>query len=95
MDIQPPGDRAVCAAARDVRKSIFARRRLQCTLPAAHAAHLKFLTTMRVGKPTVFSRGMKASYWTYVKYINRYYCESVGHISETTIKRYIEEQKGK
>ena len=24
-----------------------------------------------------------------------YYCESVGHISETTIKRYIEEQKGK
>ena len=24
-----------------------------------------------------------------------YYCESVGHISETTIKRYIEEQKNK
>jgi len=24
-----------------------------------------------------------------------YYCESVGHISEATIKRYIEEQKGK
>ena len=24
-----------------------------------------------------------------------YYCESVGHISEDTIKRYIEEQKGK
>jgi len=24
-----------------------------------------------------------------------YYCESVGHISETTIKKYIEEQKGK
>jgi len=24
-----------------------------------------------------------------------YYCESVGHISEKTIKKYIEEQKGK
>jgi putative transposase len=24
-----------------------------------------------------------------------YYCESVGHISEATIKKYIEEQKGK
>jgi putative transposase len=24
-----------------------------------------------------------------------YYCESVGHISEDTIKKYIEEQKGK
>jgi len=24
-----------------------------------------------------------------------YYCESVGHISEATVKRYIEEQKGK
>ncbi len=24
-----------------------------------------------------------------------YYCESVGHISETTIKKYIEEQKNK
>jgi putative transposase len=24
-----------------------------------------------------------------------YYCESVGHISEETIRRYIEDQKGK
>lgn len=24
-----------------------------------------------------------------------YYCESVGHISEDTIKKYIEDQKGK
>ncbi|HEQ78600.1 MAG TPA: IS200/IS605 family transposase, partial [Euryarchaeota archaeon] len=24
-----------------------------------------------------------------------YYCESIGHISEDTIKKYIEEQKGK
>jgi putative transposase len=24
-----------------------------------------------------------------------YYCESVGHISEATVKRYIEEQKNK
>lgn len=24
-----------------------------------------------------------------------YYCESIGHISESTIRRYIEEQKGK
>ena len=30
------------------------------------------------------------SLWT-----RSYYCESVGHISETTIKKYIEEQKGK
>jgi len=26
---------------------------------------------------------------------NSYYCESVGHISEATIKRYIEDQKNK
>jgi putative transposase len=26
---------------------------------------------------------------------NSYYCESCGHISEDTVKRYIEEQKGK
>ncbi|HHT26517.1 MAG TPA: IS200/IS605 family transposase [Firmicutes bacterium] len=25
----------------------------------------------------------------------RYYCESVGHISESTIRKYIEDQKGK
>ena len=30
------------------------------------------------------------SLWT-----RSYYCESVGHISEETVKRYIEEQKGK
>ena len=24
-----------------------------------------------------------------------YYCESVGHISETTVRKYIEDQKGK
>ena len=30
------------------------------------------------------------SLWT-----NSYYCESIGHISEETIKRYIEEQKTK
>ena len=30
------------------------------------------------------------SLWT-----RSYYCESVGHISEDTIKKYIEEQKGK
>ena len=26
---------------------------------------------------------------------NSYYCESCGHISEDTVKRYIEEQKGR
>jgi len=26
---------------------------------------------------------------------NSYYCESCGHISEETVKRYIEEQKGR
>jgi putative transposase len=30
------------------------------------------------------------SLWT-----RSYYCESVGHISEQTVKKYIEEQKGK
>lgn len=30
------------------------------------------------------------SLWT-----RSYYCESVGHISEATVKKYIEEQKGK
>lgn len=30
------------------------------------------------------------SLWT-----RSYYCESVGHISEETIKKYIEDQKGK
>ncbi|KXS42084.1 MULTISPECIES: IS200/IS605 family transposase [Methanohalophilus] len=36
---------------------------------------------MRTRLPTLWTRS--------------YYCESVGHISETTVKKYIEEQKNK
>ena len=37
-----------------------------------------------------FLKSRLPSLWT-----RSYYCESVGHISETTIKRYIEDQKNK
>ena len=37
-----------------------------------------------------FLRTRLPTLWT-----RSYYCESVGHISEATVRRYIEEQKGK
>ena len=37
-----------------------------------------------------FLRTKLPTLWT-----RSYYCESVGHISEATVKKYIEEQKGK
>jgi len=30
-----------------------------------------------------------------IRYVNSYYCEFVGHISESTIRKYISDQKGK
>jgi putative transposase len=44
--------------------------------------------TLREAHPSLVSR--LPTLWT-----RSYYCESVGHISEATVRRYIEEQKGK
>jgi putative transposase len=44
--------------------------------------------TLREGFP--FLKKRLPSLWT-----RSYYCESVGHISEETIRKYIENQKGK
>jgi putative transposase len=50
----------------------------------------KGYTSRMLREKFVFLTTKLPTLWT-----RSYYCESVGHISEATIKRYIEEQKGK
>jgi putative transposase len=61
-----------------------------CLSPHLVVKHLKGYTSrvLRQEFPNLKSR--IPSLWT-----RSYYCESVGHISEKTIKKYIEEQKNK
>ena len=51
---------------------------------------LKGYTSRVLREEFPFLKSRLPSLWT-----RSYYCESVGHISEETIRRYIEEQKGK
>ena len=51
---------------------------------------LKGYTSHQLRKKYPELKSRLPSLWT-----RSYYCESVGHISEDTIKRYIEEQKGR
>lgn len=51
---------------------------------------LKGYTSKILREEFKFLKSRLPSLWT-----RSYYCESVGHISETTIKKYIEEQKNK
>ncbi len=50
----------------------------------------KGYTSRRLREKFSFLRTKLPTLWT-----RSYYCESVGYISEATVKRYIEEQKGK
>jgi len=51
---------------------------------------LKGYTSRVLRKEFPFLRSRLPSLWT-----RSYYCESVGHMSEETIRKYIEDQKGK
>jgi len=51
---------------------------------------LKGYTSRILRKEFPFLKSCLPSLWT-----RSYYCESVGHISEETIRKYIEDQKGK
>ena len=51
---------------------------------------LKGFTSKILRKKFPSLKSRLPSLWT-----RSYYCESVGHISESTIKKYIDEQKGK
>ena len=51
---------------------------------------LKGYTSRVLREEFPFLKSRLPSLWT-----RSYYCESVGHISEETIRRYIEDQKGK
>ena len=51
---------------------------------------LKGYTSRIMRREFIELRKRLPTLWT-----NSYYCESCGHISEDTVKRYIEEQKGK
>lgn len=51
---------------------------------------LKGYTSRELRKEFPFLGSRLPSMWT-----RSYYCESVGHISEETIRKYIEDQKGK
>jgi len=50
----------------------------------------KGYTSRMLRKEFPFLKGRLPSLWT-----RSYYCESIGHISEETIRKYIEDQKGK
>jgi putative transposase len=51
---------------------------------------LKGYTSRVLRKEFPFLKSRLPSLWT-----RSYYCESVGHISEETVRKYIEDQKGK
>ncbi len=53
-------------------------------------SQLKGYTAFSLRKEFPFLKSRLPSLWT-----RSYFCESVGHISEATIKKYIEEQKNK
>lgn len=56
--------------------------------PALVAAQLKGFTSHQLRKEFTYLRSKLPTLWT-----RSYYAESVGHISEDTIKKYIDEQK--
>lgn len=56
--------------------------------PALVAAQLKGFTSYQLRKEFTCLRSKLPTLWT-----RSYYAESVGHISEDTIKKYIDEQK--
>lgn len=56
--------------------------------PALVAAQLKGFTSNQLRKEFTCLRSKLPTLWT-----RSYYAESVGHISEDTIKKYIDEQK--
>lgn len=56
--------------------------------PALVAAQLKGFTSHQLRKEFTCLRSKLPTLWT-----RSYYAESVGHISEDTIKKYIDEQK--
>jgi putative transposase len=58
--------------------------------PAHIVSQLKGFTAFSLRKEFPSLRSRLPSMWT-----RSYFCESVGHISEATIKKYIEEQKNK
>jgi len=58
--------------------------------PHIIVCQLKGYTSRMLRKDFPFLKSWLPSLWT-----RSYYCETVGHISEDTIKKYIEEQKGK
>jgi len=62
------------------------------TIPATGGVLLEVVdSSSRVlRKEFPFLKSRLPSLWT-----RSYYCESVGHISEETIRKYIEDQKGK
>jgi len=51
---------------------------------------LKSYTSRELREEFPFIKSRLPSLWT-----RSYYCESVGHISEEAIRKYIEDQKGK
>lgn len=58
--------------------------------PMHIVSQLKGYTAFMLRKEFSFLKSKLPSMWT-----RSYFCESVGHISEDTIKKYIEEQKNK
>lgn len=56
--------------------------------PALVAAQLKGFTSNQLRKEFTYLRSKLPTLWT-----RSYYAESVGHISEEAIKKYIDEQK--
>ena len=58
--------------------------------PMHIVSQLKGYTAFMLRKEFPFLKSRIPSLWT-----RSYFCESVGHISEETIKKYIEEQKNK
>ena len=64
-------------------------------MPPTYSPHfivqqLKGYTSRTIRKEFPFMKSRLPSLWT-----RSYYCESVGHISEETIRKYIEDQKNK
>ena len=58
--------------------------------PMHIVSQLKGYTAFMLRKEFPFLKSRLPSLWT-----RSYFCESVGHISEATVKKYIEEQKNK
>lgn len=58
--------------------------------PAFIVSQLKGFTSHALRDEFSYLKRKMPSMWT-----RSYYCESVGHISEDTVKKYIEDQKNK